>query len=364
MKILILSDANSIHTIRWAESLVAENIDIQIFSFFKTDKYTTIKYKKLNIKVTTPDLRKNIKNLREPNISKVKYLKSLSLLKKIIKEFRPDILHAHYASSYGVLGMICRFKPYVLSIWGSDIYDFPNRNLVNNIIMKLVIRSASKICSTSLAMKKIIEKKYNRLDVQIVPFGIDLQRFNYYKRKNKIFTVGIIKSIEKYNGIEVLIDSANILINQLNEKIDFIIVGKGSLKKQMELKVRALNLENNIKFIGYVSHNRIIDYFEKIDVFIAPSKREGFGVSVLEASATGIPSITSNVGGLKEVNIHNKTGFMLEKNTPDILAKNILKLFNDRDLTATLGKNARVYVEKNFNWKNNLDRMIDIYHRL
>ena len=364
MKILILSDANSIHTIRWAESLIAKNIDIQIFSFFKPKKSNTVKLKKLNIKVITPDLRKKIKNLREPNISKIKYLQSILLLKKSIKAFQPDILHAHYASSYGLLGMICKFRPYVLSVWGSDIYDFPSRNIINNILLKFVIKSATKICSTSIAMKKIIEKKYNRLDVQVVPFGIDLKYFDYNKKKNKNFTVGIIKSIESYNGIDILIDSANILVNQLNEKIAFIIVGKGSIKKEMEQKVRILKLENSVKFFGFIPHNRIKTYFNKINVFIAPSNREGFGVSVLEAAATGVPAITSNVGGLQEVNVHNKTGLILEKNSPDILAKNILRLFKNKNLAERLGKNGRAHVEEKFNWIDNLNKMIDIYHKL
>lgn len=364
MKILILSDVNSIHTTRWAESLKTKNIDLQIFSFFKPKKSNKIRFKELNIKVISPDLQKKIKNLREPNISKIKYLQSILLLKKTIKAFQPDILHAHYASSYGVLGMICKFRPYVLSVWGSDIYDFPNRNILNNMLLRLVIKSATTICSTSIAMKKIIEKKYNRQDVEIVPFGIDLNYFNFNKIKNNDFTVGIIKSIEKYNGVDILIDSANILVNQLNKNITFIIVGEGSIKKEMEQKVSALKLDNSVKFFGFIPHNMIKTYFNKINVFISPSIREGFGVSVLEASATGVPAITSNVGGLQEVNVHNKTGFILEKNNPDILAKNILKLFKNRSLTEKLGRNARTHVEKNFNWIDNLNKMIDIYHKL
>ena len=125
MKIILLSDANSIHTLRWIESLTLNNFEIRLFSFFKPERGINKKYKKLNVKVISPDLRSNIKNLREPNISKIKYLQAITLLKKTIKIFGPNIIHAHYASSYGVLGFLSRFKPFVLSVWGSDIYYFP-----------------------------------------------------------------------------------------------------------------------------------------------------------------------------------------------------------------------------------------------
>lgn len=96
MKILLLSDANSSHTIKWVTSLAIRDIDILIFSLnnkHEYNKYKNIKIKSLNEKVTK----------KEGSIFKLKYLKALPLLKKIIKEYNPDILHAHYASSYGLL---------------------------------------------------------------------------------------------------------------------------------------------------------------------------------------------------------------------------------------------------------------------
>ena len=101
---MFLSDANSIHTFRWIESLTSNNIEIQLFSLFKPKKDLVEKYKKFNVKIISPDLRSNIKDLREPNLSKIKYLQAIPLLKKTINEFEPSIVHAHYASSYGILG--------------------------------------------------------------------------------------------------------------------------------------------------------------------------------------------------------------------------------------------------------------------
>ena len=112
-----------------------------------------------------------LKNLKFPFL----LLKSLKKANKIVKDFKPNILHAHYASSYGILGYLSKFKPFILSVWGSDIYHFPNKNLLNKFILRLVIKNSDKICSTSSAMKKIIEDEYKRFDVELISFGIDLE---------------------------------------------------------------------------------------------------------------------------------------------------------------------------------------------
>ena len=73
--------------------------------------------------------------------------------------------------------MLTGFKPFILSVWGSDISHFPYKNNVNRWLIRLVIKKATKICSTSNFMKKIIENEYNRLDVEVIPFGVDVNPF-------------------------------------------------------------------------------------------------------------------------------------------------------------------------------------------
>ncbi len=360
MKIIFLSDANSIHTFRWIRSLRSNGFEILLFSFFKPENDLIEKYVKSNVKVVSPNLKSKIKNHREPNITKIRYLQSIFLLRNTIKGFRPDILHAHYSSSYGILGYLCGFKPFILSVWGSDITYFPYKNIINKWLTNLIIKSADVVCSTSTSMNKIIKEEYNRFDVQVIPFGIDL---NFFKPKviNNKFTVGTIKSIENYNGIDCLIEAAKIVIHDYKKDIDFIIVGGGSLKSQMQQKSQDLNLKEKVRFTGKISHDNIVEYYNELSVFIAVSERESFGVSVLEAAACEVPSITSNIGGLTEVNLHNKTGIIINPKDPKKLAKSIIKLYDEEGLREKLGKKARQRVSKLFDWNNNVFQMVKIY---
>ena len=210
-------------------------------------------------------------------------------------------------------------------------------------------------------MRDIIEKEYHRYDIQVVPFGIKLEDFHPKKHENKNFVVGTIKSIESHNGISCLLDAANILKIERKNNINFLIVGDGTLRAEMEKKTEKLNLCDNVKFVGFVDHAKVEKYYDKLSVFIAVSERESFGVSVLEAAAKGIPSITSNIGGLTEVNLHNKTGIVIRPNKPYELADAIQKLYENKKMRHDLGLNAKKRVIEKFNWEDNVSDMINIY---
>src|SRR4051812_21136054 len=121
MKVLLLSDTNSEHTEKWALGLAGKGIHIGLFSFNRASYEW---YDHPNITVFfEPENEINA----EKTFTKISYLKYVRVLKKIIRHFVPDILHAHYASSYGLVGALSRFHPFVLSVWGADVYNFPNQ---------------------------------------------------------------------------------------------------------------------------------------------------------------------------------------------------------------------------------------------
>ena len=364
LKILILSDANSVHTLKWVESLQRHDLNLILFSLFKPNKDYVKKYIQSNTIVESPNLKLRSKNLRQPNLRKLYYLAGLHHLNKIINAYEPDLLHAHYASSYGILALISRFKPFILSVWGSDIFDFPNKSFINKWMIKKVINSANVVCSSSKAMLDIVRSEYRRENLHLVPFGVDTDKFKPKLNINNFFLVGTVKSIEKHNGIDCLIDAANIIIHDYNEhKIRFKIVGNGSLLEKMKQKTENLQLENYVEFTGHVFFDKIIEYHQQLSLFVAMSTSESFGVAILEAAACGVPAITSDVGGLPEVNHDNKTGFIIKPNDPQSLADLIVKLYNNEKLRKDLGLNARDMVVEKYEWKNSVEKMINIYNQ-
>ena len=130
----------------------------------------------------------------------------------------------------------------------------------------------------------------------------------------------------------------------------------------MESRAIELKIEKMVKFLGYVNHEKVHKHFQNLSLFVAVSKRESFGVSILEAAACEVPSITSNIGGLPEVNIDKLTGIVIKPDNPIDLADSIIKLYENKDLRIKMGKAARERVIKKFNWKDNVNEMIKIYN--
>ena len=214
-------------------------------------------------------------------------------------------------------------------------------------------------------MKKILKNDFQRDDVKVIPFGVDTNIFCKSSHNNMDFTVGTIKSIESHNGIDCMIDAAQIIVNEYGiSKIKFLIIGDGLLLDDMKKKTKKLNLENYISFKGWVPSQKVVEYLNKLSVFIAVSTRESFGVSVLEASACEIPCITSDVGGLPEVNKNNHSGFLIPAQNPKLLAEKILIFYKDRELASKMGQKGRKRVLKNFSLKSSVKKMVKVYENV
>lgn len=360
MKILLLSDPNSPHTIKWACSLAEKSIHVIIFGFgvLNVSDYDG----KTNISVIT--LNQSIKR-DESIFIKLKYLKSVSVVKKIIREFSPDIVHAHFASSYGIVGSLCNFKPFILSVWGNDVFKFPKTSIIHKTILKYNLKKASIILSTSYAMAKETQL-YTKKAIEVTPFGIDFEQFKPFNVRN-IFdnndiVIGTIKSLEDTYGIEYLIKAFKIILHRYPQlPLKLLIVGGGNLEKHLKQLSKSLSIEDRTFFTGKIPYSEIPKYHNMLDVYVAVSNSESFGVAVIEASACEKPVVVSNVGGLPEVVEDGVTGHIVPPRDPEKTADAIEKLITDRSLAQQMGKAGRSRVMQKFNWQNNVDQMIRIY---
>ena len=201
MKILILADPAAPHTIKWVNSLSKQGIEIYLFGLSYYDKEL---YNK-NVKISSLNASLEIKNKPFGSYSKIIYLTALRSLKKIIKEFKPDIVHSHFASSFGLIGALSGFHPFIISVWGTDIYNFPERSFLHKRIIEYNLSKADKILSTSKAMA-LQTRKFTDKEIEITPFGIDVNKFkpgevdSIFSKDD--FIIGTIKTLEKKYGIE------------------------------------------------------------------------------------------------------------------------------------------------------------------
>ncbi len=363
MKILLLSDLNSIHTKKWIKALSEKGIEIQAFGlgrpqddFFDQFENVTVHHAEFT------------NQYGKSGLNKLKYLKVVKRLKQIEAAFSPDIVHAHYATSYGLIGTFLRHKNFLISVWGEDVFSFPKESVYKKILFKRNLRKAKAIFSTSNVMAKETQR-YTKKKVNVVPFGVDVSIFKPINQgfRNEDLVIGIVKTLEDKYGIKFLIESfSRVLKTNPNLNLKLLIVGKGRKEEELKAQVSSLGIKEYVEFTGAVAHTSVPSYFNKMDIVVVPSVLDGesFGVAAVEASACEKPVIVSNVGGLPEVVIDGITGLICEPRNSTCLAEKIDLLIQDEQLRIQLGKNGRVHVLKNYDWNQNVALMIDHYRRI
>lgn len=364
LKILLLSDSNSIHTVKWAEALSKVGFKIHVFSINKThtDLWSGIRGTYLyELPIYNDKYRYSSK------IRKIKYLKAVPFLRKLIKQIKPDIVHAHYASSYGLIGALSGFHPYIMSVWGTDVFDFPNHSWLNRQVLKYSLSRADKILSTSNIMK-IETQKYTKKEIDITPFGVDLNVFSSKNLSHGLFTnddivIGTVKSLEHEYGVNYLIKAFKILSDKHPElPLKLLIVGSGSEELELKRLINKLDLNEKTTFTGRVKHQDIASYYNMISVPVFMSNRESFGVSIIEAGACRKPVVVSDAGGLPEVVDDGVTGFVVPVGDYKTASDAIEKLVLDSKLRSKMGEAARIRVERLYNWDDCVKKMSNIYN--
>lgn len=365
MKIFLLSESNSPHTIKWVTALAENGIEIILFSITES---TTEAYKKFgNIIVKFGNVKFN-KSWAETRYSKLIYLKLVSLVKKLIEKYKPDILHAHYATSYGLLGALSDFQPFLISVWGSDVLTFPRTSFIHKNILKYILSKPLKVFATSNFLANQT-KDFTDKTIQVIPFGVNLEQF-IFNSSNRHFNdddiiVGTVKSLEKIYGINTLIESFS-TVKKRNQDLPLklLIVGSGSQEKKLKTLAADMLDQKDYFFTGYIDPENIQTYHSMIDVSVYLSLQESFGVSTLEAMASSKPVVVSRVGGLLEIVDEGENGFTISPNNPTEAAIAIEKLVRDPRLRMKFGNNAREKIRNFYDWNKCVESMIKNYNEI
>ena len=359
-QVLFLADINSIHTERWVKSILKRGFKIALFSL--SQKTSTWANGLENFEYRCYGISADQINSNR-RFGKVAYFSAQKEAKKYAKEIDPDIVHAHYASSYGTVARQIGHSNTVLSLWGSDVYEFPKRSPIHRFLFKKAVKFAKIVCSTSEDMAREAKKYVNR-EIIITPFGVDMDRFVPAEVKTlmEMTTIGTVKSLEEVYGIDRLID----LYAEFQSKTDFptrlYIYGEGSQKESLINQVKTLGIEDQVTFHGFVKGDNLIQAFQSLDVFVALSRRESFGVAALEAQACGVPVLVSKVGGLPEV-ASPETGKIVDENALDSWCTSLLELVEKCKDPNTM-KVTRQFVQENFSNEVCIDKLIEVYRNV
>ena len=160
-------------------------------------------------------------------------------------------------------------------------------------------------------MKEEILKYVNK-DVEIIPFGIDINTFDGTKSFRSGIVLGIAKSLEVIYGIDILLKAYSEL-NKKYSNLTLKIAGKGTLESNLKELCKELQIQDKVEFLGFLYIDGMVEFYRRIDIGVFPSRQESFGVVALEAQASRMPVVISDASGFKETVIDGETGFICRK---------------------------------------------------
>jgi len=359
MKIVLLSAASSIHTVRWANGLSDRGHEVHVVSQHPVGE------------PFCPAVRLHLFPFR----GVVGYFIMAPAVRMLMRKINPDVVNAHYASGYGTTGRLANVRPLVLSVWGSDVYDFPYKSPLHKWLVETNLRAADQIASTSRCMAdqtRILLPEFT--DISIIPFGVDLQ--SYVGIQSEVTTydsklvIGTVKTMKPKYGVDTLIRSFALLLNamRLNPEVRFHelelrLIGGGEQTDELKALAHSLGVADRVNFIGQIPHTQVPEELANFDIFVALSRydSESFGVAVIEAGAAGLPVVVSDAGGLPEVTVDGQTGFVVKRDNPQAAAEVLEKLVLEDELRRCMGHAGKVHVADNYSWDVCVDRMLAVY---
>jgi glycosyltransferase involved in cell wall biosynthesis len=318
---------------------------------------------------------------RKPNFFSDR--KALKKIKEIIVEYKPDIVHTH-ASKAGALGrkaaldmnvpvIVHTFHGHVFhSYFGkvkTELYKFIER--------KLAEKSTGIIAISELQKNELVNtyKIATEKKVNVIPLGFDLQKFNENlseKRKNvrEKFEIGedqvavaIVGRLAPIKNHALFLEAVNLLQVQTEKKMVFFIVGDGELRDEIAQKVSDLSKKGvDIRMTSWIKD--INEFNAGMDIICLSSNNEGTPVSIIEAQASQVPVVSTNVGGVQNVMIDNETGYIVPKNNARIFADKLLVLIENEVLRNEMGQKGWTFVKERFHFERLVKDMEDYYKGL
>ena len=292
-------------------------------------------------------------------------------IKKIIEEFKPDIVHTH-ASKAGALGrkaaFACKVPVVVHTYHGHVFHSYFSKwktKLIKLIERRLAKKTTAIITISDIQKKEICEihKIADFEKTYVIPLGFDLSKFNTNREEKRIQTrekfgiqndeiaIAIVGRITKIKNHAFFLNVIEKILSENSSlKIKVFIVGDGDLTETISKNAQNINQKFGEKIIMTSWIFDIASFNPGMDIICLTSDNEGTPVSLIEAQASGVPIVTTDVGGIKDIVSNGKTGFIVPKNDLDQFTFKLKELIHDKDKREMFSLNGWDFVKEKFHY--------------
>ena len=345
MKICFLADGKSHHTQRWVDYFVEKGHQCHLLSL---EKGIQTKALHLVLKSNSP-------------VNALKFILVVPQLKKILEEIAPDILNAHFASAYGLTGALTGFKPLVISCWGSDVLISPKKSILHRLRVKYALGKADLISTDGQDLAHAVEKLgVPEQKIVVSPMGIDqnlLKKREERKISQKPLTIISTRKLEPLYDLQTLLRAAFEVIKNLKEKVKFIIIGDGSQKENLLGLSQKLGLNKSVEFKGFLQRDEFLNLFQQADIYVSTSLSDSTSVALLEAMASGLIPVVTDIPGNREWIKEGENGFLFLPKNHQTLAEKILLAISNLDKLNKIREENLIVIKKKALWEDNMKKI-------
>jgi N-acetyl-alpha-D-glucosaminyl L-malate synthase BshA len=294
---------------------------------------------------------------------------------EIVKSNKLELMHVHYAIPHASAALLAKMilkeegihMPVVTTLHGTDI-TLVGREASYEPVVTWSINQSDAVTAVSDSLVRDTLKHFAvKRPIRMIPNFIDFERFNkkprqYFKdlmAPNNERIIVHTSNFRKVKRVEDVVRIFDIIQKEIPAKL--LLIGDGPERSNIEKVCRELGVCNKVTFLG--KQEAIEEILSICDLFILPSESESFGLSALEAMACEVPVISTNTGGLPEVNIHGVTGFLSNIGDYQDMAANALILLQNDTLLVQFRKNA-LEQAKNFDLDRILNQYLEVYEEM
>lgn len=351
MRICYLGDAGSPHMAKFVEYFAGPKNEIHVISLRKGEYRTAAVH---HIPRRTP-------------FEDVDYLLGLFWLKRTIASIKPDILHAHYLTSFGLLGALTGYHPFVVTAWGTDLLVTPGRGFVYRRLLKYTLRKADLIFADADFMKEeLLRYGAPPEKILICPFGVNTQLFTGESRVHEDKTsYGILsmRTLIKNSNLDVILKSLS-LLKEKGIGFTLYVTNQGAEEPYLRRMSRDLGLDSRINFLGFLERGEVFEYFRGSDIYLSIPTSDGASVTLLEAMASGLFPIVSDIPANREWIRDGINGFLVPLRHAKALADKILVAVEDKELRGKAAEINRNLVRKKGELRKTMEYIGSRYRQL
>ena len=287
--------------------------------------------------------------------------------RRLTREIKPDLIHAGPIQNCAFIAALSGFRPILTMSWGYDLVMDVDKSAWMQWVTRYTLKRSDFFASdANVTRDKAIVYGMNPEKTVIFPWGVDIGHFLPKKpvtRGSAPFTLFCNRTWESLYGVDVLA-KAFVKIAAQNPNVNFILLGGGSQGTKLRQILMKGGVMERVHFGGQVTQADLPRWYHMADLYISPSHVDGSSVSLMEALASGLPCLVSDIPGNKEWIEDGVNGWLFRDGNVDDLAEKISFAIKNRKLFNKIGKAARQTAEQKADWQKNFGKLLEAYERI